>query len=39
MLKRNREVDGENDEDGLPRGTNEGGSDGYTRYQHCMERI
>ena len=29
--------DGVNDEDGLPRGTNEGGSDGYTRHEHCKQ--
>ena len=29
-------VDGVNDEDGLPRETNEGGSDWYTRHEHRM---
>ena len=29
-------VDGENDEDGLPRGTDVGGSDRHTRHQHRM---
>ena len=29
-------VDGVNDEDGFPRGMNEGGSDGYNRHQRRM---